>query len=281
MGSGIKRKPTGLVWVIAALVVTSGLAYSVYGPPRLADGLRYQVFADDLKNVAALAFDPDGGLYATLELENGQGRVVHIQQGRISTVLGNLEKPDGILLRGDTLYVTNEDGSHGLVVYESGRVRYVDGVLMAEGIASADEGKILVVEDKEQVGRLLRIDPETDKIEVLLNRLDRSEGVCQSPSGRIYFVERALNRLSYYVNGKGATAATGLEEPGYLQCLADESILITEDRKRYGRLLRYSERGLEVLARNLHSPQAVIIGSDGAYYLSEQRKNRILKIYGP
>ena len=281
MNFRITRVPKGLSWLIVALAVTSGLAYTVYGPPRLADGLRYEVFADGLQNVSALAFDPEGGLFATLEMKHGQGRVIRIDQGHISTVLSNLEKPDGILLRGDTLYVTNEGGSHGLLVYESGKVRYVDGVMMAEGIASAGGDKLLVVEDKEQVGRLLSIDPNTDKIEVLLRGLNRSEGVCQSPSGRIYFVERERNRLSYYADGKGVIAATGLEQPGYLQCLPDESILITEDRKRRGRLLRYSERGVEVLARNLHAPQAVIVGSDGAYYLSEQRKKRILRIYRP
>jgi len=100
----------------------------------------------------------------------------------------------------------------------------------------------------------------------------------KSPDGRIYFVERALDQLSYYADGRKIAAATGLEDPAYLNCLADESILITEDRKLSGRLLRYRESRIEVLARNLRAPQAVIIGADGAYYLSEQGKDRILKI---
>jgi hypothetical protein len=54
-------------------------------------------------------------------------------------------------------------------------------------------------------------------------------------------------------------------EPGYLHCLADGFTLITEVRKRCGRLLRYSESDIEVLARNLHAPQAVVVGHDGAY----------------
>jgi hypothetical protein len=281
MDTSIKRESRRVFWWIAALAVTSGLSYTLFFLPKVAEGLNYEVFADELEDVSALAFDRNGDLYATLEMRNGEGQVVHIQQGRISKVLGNLDKPDGILLRDDALYITNEGGSQGLVVYESGRVRYLDGVAKGEGISSADEDKILVVEDRRQHGRLLRIDPKTDEIEVLLHRLKESEGVCQSPGGRIYFVEKALDRLSYYADGVGVTALTGLEQPGYLHCLADGSVLITEDRKFFGRLLRYEEDGVEVLARNLCAPQAVIVGTDGAYYLAEQGKNRILRIYEP
>ena len=279
MSTGTTRSSSGVFWRIAALAVALGLAYTLFSPPHVAEGLKYEVFAEDLEAVSALAFDPDGDLYATLELRNGEGQVVHIQRGLVRKVLGNLDKPDGILLRGDALFITNEGGSHGLVVYESGRVRYLDGVTKGEGITGTGEGEIVVVEDREQHGRLLRIDPESDEIEVLLDRLKESEGVCQSPDGRIYFVERALDHLSYYADGRKVPAATGLEDPGYLHCLADGSILITEDRKRSGRVLRYRESRIEVLARNLHAPQAVIIGADGAYYLSEQGKNRILKIF--
>jgi len=279
MNTGTIQSLRGGFWWIAALAVTLALAYTLFIPPYVAEGLKYEVFVEDLEDVSALAFDRYGDLYATLELRNGEGKVVHIRQGFVSKVLGSLDKPDGILLRGDTMYVTNEGGSHGLVVYESGRVRYLNGVTKGEGIAGTKEGKIVVVEDREQHGRLLRIDPESDEIEVLLDRLKESEGVCQSPDGRIYFVERALDQLSYYADGRKIAAATGLEDPAYLNCLADESILITEDRKLSGRLLRYRESGIEVLARNLRAPQAVIIGADGAYYLSEQGKNRILKIF--
>lgn len=281
MDPSIKRKSRRVFWWITALAVTSGLSYTLLFLPKVAEGLNYEVFADDLEDVAALAFDRNGDLYATLEMRNGEGHVVHIQQGRTSKVLGNLDKPDGMLLRGDALYITNEGGSHGLVIYESGKVRYLDGVTNGEGIASTDEDKILVVEDREQDGRLLRIDPETDEIEVLLDGLKESEGVCQSPDGRMYFVEKALDRLSYYADGRGVTAATGLVDPGYLYCLADGSILITEDRKFFGRLLLYGGGRIEVLARNLSAPQAVIVGTDGAYYLAEQGKTRILRIYEP
>ena len=266
---------------IAALLLLLALAYGYFNAPFVPAGLDCQAFAGDLQAVSALAFDRNGDLYATLEKRHGKGRLVHIRQGSTREVLGGLDKPDGILLLGDTLYITSEDGPHGLLAYSSGVRRHLDGLSGAEGLASAGAGRILVVEDRKQDGRLLRMDPATSEIEVLLTGLKQAEGVCQTPGGEIYFVEKTADRLSRYSNGQAVTAATGLTKPAFLNCLADGSILITEDRTNFGRLLRYRDGAIEVLARFLGAPQSVVVGPDGAYYLAEQRKNRILKISGP
>ena len=276
----LKRYSKYLFWSLAPLAVALALLHTFFGAPGLAAGLQYELFAENLEEVSALAFDDNGGLYATLEKRHGQGQLVHIRQGLTSILLDNMNKPDGILRRGDTLYITNEVGRHAILVYESGTVHYLDGASRAEGIASAGPDKILVVEDKKQDGRLLRIDPATAEIEVLLSGLKRAEGVCQDPGGDIYYVETTLDRLSRYRSGRVTTAATGLVKPAFLNCLDDGTILITEDRTNFGRLLRYRQGAIEVLATHLRSPQSVIIGDDGAFYLAEQRKGRILRIYG-
>ncbi len=258
-----------------------GLAHIFLGPPILADGYKYEEYASELPVVSALAFDGGGDLYATLEESHEQGRLVLIRDGHQSEILGHLDKPDGILVRGSTLYITTEAGDHGIAVYESDALRYLEGVSAAEGIASAGAVDILVVEDRKHDGRLLRVNTETGRIEVLLGGLKQPEGVCQSPDGEIYYVEKGLDRLSRYSGGEVATAATGLDKPAFLNCLQDGSILITEDRTNFGRLLHFGDGKMTVLARHLRSPQSVIVGSDGAYYLAEQRRNRILKIHGP
>ncbi len=277
--TGLKRHSRHLLWSCAALAALLVLAYAYFGSPRLASGLRYQVFAEGLQDVSALALDPNGDLYATLERHHGQGQLVHIRKGLVSVILQGLDKPDGILQLGDSLYITSEEGPHGLSAYTSGRRRELNGALGAEGIADAGAGKILVIEDRKQGGHLLRINPETQKTEVLLDGLVQAEGVCQTPKGDIYFVEKNSDRLARYVDGHNVTAATGLTKPAFLNCLADGSILITEDRTNAGRLLRYRDGAIKVLARYLGAPQSVVVGRDGAYYLAEQRKNRILRIY--
>jgi sugar lactone lactonase YvrE len=267
-------------WLLALLAATLVLLQTFFGPPVVSNGLRYQVFADHLKEVSALAFDNAGNLYATLEKRHGKGELVHIHQGLVQKLLGNLDKPDGILLHGKNLYITNEAGSHGLAVYSSGTLGYLDGPIGAEGIASAGPEKILVIEDRKEDGRLLRIEPATSEIEVLLGGLHEGEGVCQTPDGDVFFVEKTSGHLWRYNDGRVFTAATGLESPAFLNCLDDGTILITEDRTNFGRLLQYRQGIIEVLAEHLRSPQSVIVGADGAYYLAEQRKSRILRIYG-
>ncbi len=267
-------------WLLVPLAAALVLLQAFFGAPVVSAGLRYQVFAENLEEVSALAFDSAGDLYATLEKRHGQGELLHLRHGVAYKLLGNMEKPDGILLRGDTLYLTNEAGSHGLAAYQSGTLRYLDGAFGAEGIASAGPDKILVIEDRKEDGRLLRIDPATAEIEVLLSGLHEGEGVCQTPGGEIYFVEKTSDRLSRYRDGQVVTAATGLDSPAFLNCLDDGSILITEDRTNFGRLLRFRHGDIEVLATHLRSPQSVIVGADGNYYLAEQRKARILKIHG-
>ena len=165
-------------------------------------------------------------------------------------------------------------------MYTAGTLGYLDGTVGAEGIASAGPDKILVIEDRKEDGRLLRIEPATAGIEVLLRGLHEAEGVCQSPDGDIYFVEKTSDHLSRYSGGQVFTAATGLDSPAFLNCLDDGTILITEDRTNFGRLLRYRHGAIEVLAEHLRSPQSVIVGADGAYYIAEQRTARILRIHG-
>jgi len=276
-----KRYSWCIFWLLTLLLIAVlWLAHELFGPPVLAAELHYQVFAENLEEVSALAFDGNGSLYATLEKRQGQGQLVHIRQGQTNKLLDDMDKPDGILLRGNTLYITNEAGSHAIIVYESGTVHYLDGASGAEGIASAGPDKILVIEDKKSDGRLLRIDSATAEIEFLLSGLHEAEGVCQDPGGDIYYVEKTLDRLSRYSDGRVTIAATGLNNPAFLNCLDDGTILITEDRTNFGRLLLYRQGAIEVLATHLRSPQSVIIGADGAYYLAEQRNNRILKIDG-
>jgi len=260
-------------------LLTLLLIYLFIRTPIFAPGYDYEVFAVDLEQVSALAFDANGDLYATLEQRHGQGRLMHISQGQTSQILDGLEKPDGILLRGNTLFITNETEGESFAVYEYGKLRYLSGIHSAEGIAATADGRILVVEDRKQQGRLLRIDPLTSAVEVLVDDLIEAEGVCQSATGDIYYVEKTSDRLARYRDGQVTTAIAGLHNPAYLNCLQDGSILITEDRVNFGRLLRYRNGEIEVLARHLRAPQSVIVGSDGAYYLAEQRRNRILRIH--
>ena len=269
------------LFVATVLVSVCALwaASMFFAMPGLEDGWAYEVYASDLDEVSALAVDDHGGMYVTLEKRNGEGELLHLSQGKVVKLLGGMDKPDGMLRRGDSLYITNESGEHGLIEYKQGELRYIDGVVGGEGIAPAGANHLLVIEDRKINGRLLRIEEHTGAIEVLLSGLKEAEGVCQDINGDIYFVEKTASQLSRYSNGHRSVVYDGLSKPAFLNCMDDGSILITEDRTNFGRLLRYKQGALNVLATRLHSPQSVIAGSDGDLYLAEQRRKRILRIY--
>jgi len=265
--------------VSSLVVVAVCTAFWLYTTLGLAANWEYQVYANNLDEVSALAFDNDNGLYATLEKRNGQGQLVYIKKNKTIKLLDGMEKPDGMLRRGERLYITNESGDQGLLEYKLGVLRAIDGVFQAEGISSTGSGRLLVVEDRNQDGRLLRIDEQSGKIEVLLTNLKEPEGVCQGDNGDIYIAEKTKHHLTRYQNGHLSVVCEGLDKPAFLNCLDDGSILITEDKTNTGRLLRCNQDNLEVIVSRLHSPQSVIVDKDGSLYLAEQRRKRILKVY--
>lgn len=73
---------------------------------RVVPGQPPSVFATGLTGITALAFGPDGSLYAA---EFDKGDVVRIRPDRTRSVLGagQLHYPGGIVVSGDSLFVTN------------------------------------------------------------------------------------------------------------------------------------------------------------------------------
>jgi len=248
------------------------------GPPSIADGWQYQVIADHLDEVSALAFDGQGGLYVTLEKRGDQGELLHIKEGRIEALFDGMDKPDGMVRVGEALFITNESAAKPLISFKAGVAYFIKGVSSAEGIAKAGLNSLVIVEDVKLNGRLLRVNTVTEQVEVLLTGLNEPEGVCQDKNGTIYIAEKANNRIIKYAQGKVSTLLDDLHKPAFLNCLDDGSILITEDKTNFGRLLRYRDGQLEPLMTRLRSPQSAIVDEYGSIYIAEQKKDRILKL---
>lgn len=267
-----------LLTSVTVLVLVAG--FMVFGPPLPAGGIDCSVHASGLEKVSALAFDADGSLFATLEKGAGQGELVRLGDSGSEPVLRGLNKPDGLLFLAGSLYITNEGGSHGLTSFDGHSTRHFDNVQQAEGISESRDGGLLLIEDRKRDGRLLHFDPVNGRQKVMLSGLVEAEGVCESPDGAVWFVEKGSPHLSRIEHGEARPVVDGLVKPAYLKCLDDGSILITEDRTNFGRLLRYRDGRLEVLARNLRAPQVAVFGADGALYLAEQNRNRVLRFDG-
>jgi sugar lactone lactonase YvrE len=262
------------------LALVSAAGFMLLGPPLTGPGIAWSIRAEELEKVSALAFGDDGALFAVLESGRGHGELIRLSATGKEVLLGGLSKPDGLLFQGDTLFITNESGLFGLTAWQAGATRQYDRVQQAEGIAASATGGLLVIEDRKLDGRLIRVDPASGEVEELLTGLAEAEGVCESPDGAIWIVEKSATHLSRVVKGIVQPVIGGLVKPAFLNCRDDGSILITEDRTNFGRLLRYRHGELEVLARNLRAPQGAVFGADGALYLAEQNRNRVLRLDG-
>jgi sugar lactone lactonase YvrE len=99
---GVAAGPGGSV------VVAEGGA----GRLLVIDGAEIKVAARGLSRPTGLAVASDGSCYVA---ESGKGSVSHINGG-VSEVMGGLDKPHGVLLSGDDLYVVDA-GTHELVSF--------------------------------------------------------------------------------------------------------------------------------------------------------------------
>ncbi len=288
-------KHTGSLPGLLSLLIVAGLAVlvlAVTGLP-LKSGPRAQVIDHTahwtlqpfsrtrLPQVDNLAIHRDGTLYATLELRY-IGRVMRIDpQGSGRPVLKYLQRPDGLLLIEDTLYIAEEVERGRIIQYDlkTGRRRTLFRTHNPEGLARFGDRHLLLTEDIPG-GRLLKLNRADGSIEILLHGLQRPEGLCVATDGSVYIAETLTGRILKYRVDTGSLTVliTGLTEPDQVKCHADGSLWITEDQDPNGRLLRYHENRLYLIARGLRSPQGITFDRQGNVYVAEQENARILKL---
>jgi sugar lactone lactonase YvrE len=242
-----------------------------------AKGWRFEVFAENLPQVDNLAVAPDGSVYATLELDRRQGRVVRLRAGKVETVVDRLNRPDGLRFR-QTLLIVTEEVSDGRVLEvdpANGKSRVLAELNKPEGIAVLPDGDLLVSEDTVQ-GRVLRV-KRSGAIETVLAGLNRPEGIALGRDGALYIAETGTGRVLVWQDGQLRSVINDLDEPDQLAIGADGALWVTEDMRR-GRLLKLMNGHLYVILSGLHSPQGIAWLADGSLLVAEQGRNRILRL---
>lgn len=279
---GLPRRFAPPMPAVVALLMTA--AHAGNNPdqpdaPVASAGWKFRVFAENLPGVDNLAVDNAGSLYATQELGKGAGKVNRLDRGRITTVISGLDRPDGLLLRGDFLFVTEEITGGRVLEYElpAKKMRTLALLSKPEGIDMFPNGDLLISEDVMK-GRLLRLRRDAESpVPVILDDLKRPEGVVIRPDGAIIFAESASGKVLSYANGKVNVVVDGLSEPDQVELAPDGSLWITED-VRNGRLLRLVDGALETVLSGLRFPQGMTFGANGSVSLAEQGRQRILVI---
>ncbi|GMR08893.1 MAG: YncE family protein [Gammaproteobacteria bacterium] len=258
------------------LLVIGATLYNLFMPVSVVAPWQYTVVARDLPNISAVEADTKGGIYALLEDSIGQGYLLRLHHGVRERVLDGLDKPDGMIIYGDDLIISEEVGNGRLIRFTPSdhQSRILARLLSAEGIAVDQNGSILVVEDRNP-GRLVRIEKNGDVV-ILLDDLDTAEGVCIDRMGRIYIAEKENGRILLYANGIKNVLLEGLHKPGVVNCAINNDLWITEDRTNSGRLLNYHNSRMTTIASRLHNPQGISFDANGRLLLAEQGRGRIL-----
>ena len=266
----------------AVIAVSAAGSESVTPAEVVAEaGWKYRVVTQNLPGIDNLVMAPDGSLYATQELPNGAGKVIRLRRGEVTIVASGFSRPDGLLLRGKFLFITEEIPEGRVLEFDlaSKKQRVLATLHNPEGIDTLPDGDLVVSEDSFN-GRLLRVRRDGAKAaEVILGGLNRPEGLVARPDGAVIFAETATGRVLSYKSGEVNVVVDDLDEPDQVEIAPDGSLWITEDT-RDGRLLRLKDGALETVLSGLRSPQGMAFGSDGSVWLAERGRQRLLVIHG-
>jgi sugar lactone lactonase YvrE len=247
--------------------------------PVTAAGWKLEVVHENLSGVDNLALHPDGTLYATRELNRGRGQVVRLRNGRVDTLIGGLNSPDGLRLRGDVLYITEETADGRVLEYDlkTGRQREIARLHNPEGIGFLPDGELVVTEDTVN-GRIMRLNAH-GVVDVVTGGLSRPEGIVVTPDGTLIFCESITGRVVAWRDGEMNVLMHDLDEPDQIALGADGEIWVTEDT-RSGRLLRYQDGLAEITVSGLSEPQGVVPLGPREVLVAEQGRGRILRVTG-
>lgn len=270
-----------LVGIVCSLTL-GALALAAWrhlAPPQTEAGWHYEVYQDDVDKVSALAFDGQGELLLSQELQSGRGRIVkRLADGGLREVELGLSKPDGMVAFQGGVVFSQEQDDEPVRWYRADGTRTLFRGRNIEGLAN--DGRFLyAIEDRRGDGQLLRYDPVTDMTIVLRGGLDEAEAITACPDGRLYYSEKAKGQVRQLVaEGKDPMVLEGLNQPGFLLC-TDDGLWITEDATHMARVLLFTgDRPPLTVMSHLRSAQTLLQTAPGHYLLAEQGRNRVLSL---
>ncbi|MBI3571808.1 MAG: SMP-30/gluconolactonase/LRE family protein [Gammaproteobacteria bacterium] len=243
-------------------------------------GWEFRVEAQNLSNIDNLVMADDGSVYATQEIPHRAGKIIRLNRGEITTVVSGLNRPDGLLLRGKSLFIVEETDNGRVLEYDlsAKKLRTLAVLNHPEGIDMFPDGDLVVSEDTTE-GRLLRIRRDgRQAAQVILDELKRPEGLVVSPDGAIVFAETATGRVLSCRNGEVNVVVDDLANPDQVEWAPDGALWITEDVDD-GRLLRLKDGTIETILSGLRSPQGMAFDAHGGVWLAERGRQRILVIH--
>jgi len=266
-----------MVGAIAAAILL--FVFIIFGRNTLfADSAwAFEAHAHDLRRVDNLALADDGSLYASLEVAGGQGRIVHLKSGQVTPVLEDLKRPDGLILRSGSLFVTEEVDPGRILKFDlaTGESITIAQLRKPEGIGFLPDGRLVISEDLPENGRVVALS-DSGTVSVIIDGLKKPEGLAVAANGDIFVAESGAGRVIKFSKGQISTVVDGLNWPDQVVLAPDGALWITEDSKT-GRLIRFHGGQTVAVLSNVKQPQGIAIAKDWVY-VAEQGRDRILRL---
>lgn len=239
------------------------------------------VYAREIPRADGLVIDSENNLY--IASEKSHGYVLRISpDGQRKTIIKKLDRADGIAIdQQKNLYISAEtsEGYITRLTPDGKSTRLITGITNPEGIVFDSLQRLYIAEDSKE-GRILRY--ENGRLSTITEGLKRPEGITIDRKDNLYINETLTNKI--LILSPGQNIETYIEsgkfnEPdGITYCSAYDGIFVTEDR-RSGRLFFIDRnKNITTITKNLSSPQGAACDRDGNLFISEQGKDRILKI---
>lgn len=239
------------------------------------------VYAREIPRADGLVIDSGNNLY--IASEKSHGYVLRISpDGQRKTIIKKLDRADGITIDGQkNIYISAEttDGYITRLTPEGKSTKLITGITNPEGIVFDSQQRLYIAEDSKE-GRILRY--ENGQLSILAEGLKRPEGITIDRKDNLYINETLTNKILILRSGQNIETyleSEIIKEPdGITYCPAYDGLFVTEDQHS-GRLFfidRY--KNITTISKKLSSPQGLACDRDGNLFISEQGKNRILKI---
>lgn len=241
--------------------------------------VRFSVVAEGIPSPDGLVLDPAGNLYVASEQRDGS--VLRIApSGERTVVAEGLARPDNLIQDADgNLYVSEEQPQGRVSRIAPDGLRTVLAQLNnPEGLAFDAAGVLYIGEDREH-GRIVRL--VGDRAELVAGGLARPEGIAFDGDGNLYVNETTSGQVTR-IRPDGTREAfvpSGLlQEPdGIAYSARYGGFFVTEDLEQ-GRLCFIRLDGQVVpIGVPLSWPQGLLVDAEGALYVSEQGRHRVLR----
>jgi sugar lactone lactonase YvrE len=192
--------------VLAGLDRPDGLAArgrKLYVTEEIAEGrvLESSLDGNELKTLTTLhnpegiAVLANGDLVLSEDKVNGRLVQWRKQSGAVETLIGGLNRPEGLALAGDGAIIVAETGTGRVLSWKDGRLRsVVDDLDEPDQVKLSPDGALWITEDAPH-GRLLRL--RDGALETIVSDLNAPQGMAFAADGGLFVAEQGRARILY------------------------------------------------------------------------------------